>query len=62
MMYERHTLNQMLPEKTCKKCGKRFLPAPEHRFRVGNKWYCKWTCYLHRNDKEVKMKYDEGRT
>lgn len=44
------TLEDVLPEKYCAKCGKRFIPAPEHIFKAGSKYYCKWTCYLHRND------------
>ena len=34
----------------CKKCGREFVPAPLHRFKVGGKYYCKWTCYNHRAD------------
>ena len=35
----------------CEKCGQVFIVAPMHRFKVGSKYYCKWTCYNHRNDK-----------
>lgn len=35
----------------CAKCGQTFIPAPMHIYRVGTKYYCKWTCYNHRNDK-----------
>ena len=35
----------------CAKCGKEFVPAPEHVFKCYRKYYCKWTCYNHRNDK-----------
>lgn len=58
----RITLEDVLPEKYCAKCGKSFIPAPEHIFKCGSKYYCKWTCYLHRNDSEVKKKDDEGTT
>jgi hypothetical protein len=45
----------------CSKCGREFIPAPMHRFveeRVSRKttrkhWYCKWSCYNHRDDEEV---------
>ena len=37
-------------EKTCRKCGKVFLPAIEHRYKEAGRYYCSWTCYLHRND------------
>lgn len=43
---------------TCRKCGKEFFPAPMHRFRKDEKWYCSWTCYNHRNDKQ-EMREDE---
>lgn len=36
----------------CKKCGKEFAPTAQYRFKDGAKFYCKWTCYNHRNDKE----------
>ncbi len=40
----------------CAKCGREFIPAPQHIFKIGGKNYCKWTCYNHRHDgkKEVK--------
>lgn len=55
-------LGYILPEKKCRKCGKKFIPAPLHRYKDKSKYYCSWTCYLHRNDKEVKMKNDQGTT
>ena len=57
-----NTLRYILPERRCKKCGKVFIPAPMHRYRDGSRWYCSWTCYLHRNDKEVKVKNEQGTT
>lgn len=48
-------------EKKCKKCGKEFIAAPEHIYHEGTKYYCSWTCYLHRNDRGVK-KNDKGTT
>lgn len=56
------TLDIAIPEKYCAKCGKRFIPAPEHALKSGRKFYCKPTCYLHRNDLEVKKKDDERTT
>ena len=58
----RITLENAIPEKRCKKCGKNFIPAPEHIYRKGSLFYCSWTCYLHRDDLEVKKKDDEGTT
>lgn len=48
-------------EMTCKRCGKNFVPAVEHKFKVDTKYYCSWTCYNHRNDKEA-VKDDQGST
>ena len=58
----RTTLDKAIPEKHCKKCGKNFIPAPEHIYRKGSLFYCSWTCYLHRDDWEVKKKDDERTT
>ena len=33
-------------ECTCPTCGATFIPAPLHRFKIGGKKYCKYTCYL----------------
>lgn len=43
----------------CKKCGREFIPAPMHIFKDRHKYYCKWTCYNHRNDKTEEVKEDE---
>lgn len=44
-----------IPEKKCRRCGRNFVPAPEHRFKeqIGGtlRYYCSWTCYNHRKDK-----------
>ena len=48
-----------LSEIKCAKCGKKFIPAPQHRFREHGKYYCKWTCYNHRKDKAEKEKQKE---
>ena len=49
------------PEKKCETCGKTFIPAPYHRFKVAQdgkraKYYCCYTCYLHREIKKNKNK------
>lgn len=51
--------NYFLPERKCPVCGKKFLVQPYHRFKCGGKYYCKWTCYNHRNDKKAKEKKEE---
>ena len=55
------SLNQIIPEKKCRKCGKKFIPAPMHAYREGSKYYCSWHCYNHRNDEEA-VKYDQRTT
>ena len=50
------TLDTIIKEKKCAKCGKRFIVAIEHRYREGAKFYCSWTCYNHRHDKETTPK------
>ena len=39
-------------EHKCPKCGKIFIPAAQHRYKIGDTYWCKWTCYLHRDDNE----------
>ena len=34
----------------CSKCGKVFIPAPQHIYRARHKWYCCWTCFNHRHE------------
>ena len=33
-------------EKTCPVCGKNFIPAIQHIYRVKGKLVCTWTCML----------------
>lgn len=37
-------------ETKCPKCGKMFIPAPQHAHVDNKGFYCKPTCWLHRND------------
>ena len=32
-------------ERTCPTCGCNFIPAPYHVYRIGSKYFCKYTCY-----------------
>jgi hypothetical protein len=53
---------ELMVLRECAKCGKKFYPAPYHQLvsyevnRKANgykkKYYCKPTCYLHRNEKQ----------
>lgn len=49
-----------IQERKCHKCGKTFIPGAEHIYKDHSKWYCCWTCYLHRKDKEVKPAAPSG--
>ena len=50
-------------ERTCAKCGKVFLAAPEHIYKTSKskmlKWYCSWTCYIHNDDKRKGKNYEQ---
>ena len=40
----------MFAESKCVKCGKLFIPAPQHALVDYRGYYCSCTCFLHRND------------
>ena len=61
MSSSKPSLSIILPEKKCRKCKKLFIPAPLHIYKDKSKWYCSWTCYNHRNDKEA-VKNDQRTT
>jgi hypothetical protein len=44
------SVDTVIKERKCKKCGKNFIVAVEHRYKEGGKYYCSWTCYNHRKD------------
>lgn len=37
-------------EVTCRYCGKKFVPAPQHALKDTYGQYCKPTCFLHRDE------------
>lgn len=39
-----------IPEKICRYCGKKFPPAPQHSLKDTYGYYCKPTCFLHRDE------------
>lgn len=39
-------------EKRCAKCGKLFVPTYNHVFTERGKFWCKWSCWNHRKDKD----------
>lgn len=49
-------------EKRCRYCGRNFIAAPEHVFKLGSaqhpKWFCKYTCMArYREEQDAKRKY-----
>lgn len=45
-----------LIEICCPKCGKIFVPAPQHIYKDNGKTYCSWTCYNHREQAQKKQR------
>lgn len=43
-----------LVTKICRYCGKEFVPAPQHALRDTYGFYCKPTCFLHRDELKKK--------
>ena len=43
-------------EKACPRCKKIFCPAAYHVYRDKKGYYCSWTCYNHKDDKDDKNK------
>lgn len=51
----------VLNETKCRRCGRTFIAAPQHIYKVGKALYCSWTCFNHRNDpKEETLKTNEN--
>ena len=42
-----------IPEATCRYCGKKFSPAPQHSMKDTYGYYCKPTCFIHRHELKV---------
>lgn len=56
-----YELSEVIEERTCPVCGKRFVPAPYHCYRRGSKWFCVWSCMLkydREQEEKKKMKKD----
>ena len=45
-MAEHIKRNDVFAEVTCCICGRVFIPAVEHVFRVSGKWCCTYPCYI----------------
>lgn len=64
MRAEHDTSAEALVPRVCAKCGKVFTPAPYHQFvsyrtngqTTRKQYFCKWSCYNHRNDPTDKRK------
>ena len=42
-------------DRTCPICGRNFIPAPEHVYKVLGKKVCTWTCML-KGEREIEKK------
>lgn len=54
MSEKQSPFESLFNERTCARCGKRFIAQCEHIFKKNTNWYCSWTCYNHRDDKGEK--------
>ena len=43
---DRNKGNECFAEMVCCVCGRVFIPAVEHVFRVSGKWCCTYPCYI----------------
>lgn len=43
----------------CTLCGHELAPTPERAFVENGKYYCKPTCFMHRNDNKKKLEKKE---
>ena len=57
-MHYRGYGERLLREVHCACCGKSFIPAPEHIFKKGKNYYCKWTCFSQATAPKGKAKKD----
>lgn len=51
-------MNEMITgfvDRTCPVCGKNFIAAPEHIYKVCDKKVCSWTCML-KGEREIEIK------
>ena len=47
---------QHLQSVKCARCGKEFIPAPLHVYKIDNRFYCRYNCYnAVLNEREEKM-------
>ena len=51
----------VLKERKCKQCGRNFIPAVEHQFKIGDRYFCKWTCYKHFREENPNVHVKERR-
>ena len=42
----RHKMDEGFAERECCICGRVFLPAVQHIFKVTGRWCCTYPCYL----------------
>lgn len=52
-------MSEVFQEVKCCECGKNFIPAPQHRFRINGKWFCKWSCYFKYEERKERLKREK---
>ena len=50
-----------ISERRCGRCGKSFIPAPQHALKDARNVYCSCTCFMHRKDGTKKKKVGSKR-
>lgn len=54
------TRKKIFTTHTCKQCGKKFIPAPYHSYKVNGRTLCSWGCLVrYRNDHPSNVKKKE---
>lgn len=59
MSEKQSPFESLFNERTCARCGKRFIAQIEHIFKKNGMWYCSWTCYNHRHDTKEQEKKEK---
>jgi hypothetical protein len=46
----------LIDSSTCPRCGKGFVPAPQHVYRIKGIPYCSYTCFIHEKESPRKKR------
>ena len=53
--------SDIIRECKCAECGKVFIPACEHAYKINDKIFCKYTCMLHYRERKKQNKTYKSR-